>query len=143
MVKEKISLIVSKYLELYNKGHKHYKDTAMTENIWQAISRELGIAGCLQRDRHSSPVSPCGKVVDTWRAQKASVPQLEATAPPCYTEGRCVYIKEESVRSAGLTTTEPFICKTEPVKALSSQDHHNDPESLGGRDFRSNSSRLV
>ncbi|MGH0125712.1 UNVERIFIED_CONTAM: hypothetical protein FKN15_027307 [Acipenser sinensis] len=29
----------------------------------------------------------------------------------------------------------------EPVKALPSQDHRKDPESLGGRDFRSNSNR--
>ncbi|MGH0166515.1 UNVERIFIED_CONTAM: hypothetical protein FKN15_050934 [Acipenser sinensis] len=29
-----------------------------------------------------------------------------------------------------------------PVKALPSHDRHNDRESLGGRDFRSNSSRF-
>ncbi|MGH0152880.1 UNVERIFIED_CONTAM: hypothetical protein FKN15_053557 [Acipenser sinensis] len=35
------------------------------------------------------------------------------------------------------TTTEPFNCKTVPVKALPSQDCRKDPESLGGRDFGS------
>ncbi|MGH0122329.1 UNVERIFIED_CONTAM: hypothetical protein FKN15_003120 [Acipenser sinensis] len=34
---------------------------------------------------------------------------------------------------------EPFNCKTVPVKAQLSQDHRNDPESLGGRDIGSNS----
>ncbi|MGH0114391.1 UNVERIFIED_CONTAM: hypothetical protein FKN15_005873 [Acipenser sinensis] len=40
-----------------------------------------------------------------------------------------------------ITTTEPFNCKTVPVKVLPSQDRHKDPESLGGWDFGSNCSR--
>ncbi|MGH0144854.1 UNVERIFIED_CONTAM: hypothetical protein FKN15_054487 [Acipenser sinensis] len=42
-----------------------------------------------------------------------------------------------------IITTEPFNCKTVPVKSLLSQDHRNDQESLGGQDFGSNSSRVV
>ncbi|MGH0147094.1 UNVERIFIED_CONTAM: hypothetical protein FKN15_021977 [Acipenser sinensis] len=35
---------------------------------------------------------------------------------------------------------EPFNCKTVSVKALLSKDRRNDPQLLGGWDFRSNSS---
>ncbi|MGH0118057.1 UNVERIFIED_CONTAM: hypothetical protein FKN15_052062 [Acipenser sinensis] len=62
------------------------------------------------------------------------------TVPPYYAEWLFVDIEEERVRSAGLTTMEPFNCKKVPVKALLSQDHHNDSELLGSREFGSNSS---
>ncbi|MGH0143618.1 UNVERIFIED_CONTAM: hypothetical protein FKN15_020579 [Acipenser sinensis] len=60
------------------------------------------------------------------RAQKAFASQFEATTPQCYTEGRFVDIEGKSV----------------PVKALLSQDRHNDPKLLGGRDCGSSSSSV-
>ena len=55
------------------------------------------------------------------RAQKAAALQLGAAARPLLYRralSEFVYIQEGRVRSVGMTTTEPFNCKTGPVKAI-------------------------
>ncbi|MGH0144364.1 UNVERIFIED_CONTAM: hypothetical protein FKN15_016447 [Acipenser sinensis] len=49
--------------------------------------------------------------------------------------GGCAELKRCLRRSLRITATEPFNCKTVPVKALPSQDRRKDPETLGGWDF--------